>query len=131
VRRLALVVLALAVLWALPGMRGRVSAAALPALEKLGPAGDVVVQPVRRMVAKARATGILRVIAADYNQGRPVPGESDFSRWLQTRLPDETSLDPWGRPYWLQRTRGTITVGSSGPDGRKGTADDVKQTIPF
>jgi hypothetical protein len=131
VRRFAIFIVMLAVVWAIPGFRGRVGAAALPALEKLGPAGAAVAAPLRRTVAKMRTTAILRAMASDYNEGRGVPEERDFPRWIRTRFPDDNHLDPWGNPYWFQRSPRTLVVGSSGPDGRRNTADDVKHSIPF
>jgi hypothetical protein len=130
-RRFAIFVVLLAVVWAIPGFRGRVGAAVLPALEKLGPAGDVAARPLRRTVAKMRTTSIVRTIASDHNEGRGLPEERDFGRWMRTRLPDDNPLDPWGNAYWYERGRGTVTVGSSGSDGRRNTADDVKHSIPF
>jgi len=34
-------------------------------------------------------------------------------------------LDPWGNPYRYEGTAGSYTLGSDGPDGKPGTADDV------
>jgi hypothetical protein len=130
-RKLAGVVVVLAAVWAIPGFRGQATSAALPALERLGPVGEAVGGPVRRVAARTRVTGVLRIIASDYNEGRPIPGERDFQQWMRQRMPDAGTVDPWGNPYWLQRTRGSIGVGSSGADGRRGTADDIKHTIPF
>jgi hypothetical protein len=130
-RRIVAAIVILALIWAVPPVRGRLSAAAVPVLEKLGPVGAVVIEPARRMAAKSKVMGILRVIASDYNEGRPLPEDANFHGWLRQRLPDETGLDPWGNAYWLSRTRGTLTVGSDGPDRRRGTGDDVKHTIPY
>jgi hypothetical protein len=35
--------------------------------------------------------------------------------------------DPWNQPYFGQVTAAGFRLGSAGPDGRKGTADDVVQ----
>lgn len=34
-------------------------------------------------------------------------------------------LDPWGKPYLYNRDENTFSILSNGPDGRKGTADDI------
>ncbi|HUF49807.1 MAG TPA: hypothetical protein VMN60_03180 [Longimicrobiales bacterium] len=130
-RRILIIVVIIAVAWAIPPVRGKLSTGAIPILEKLGPVGDVVITPVRRFSAKSQVTHILRLIANDYNEGRELPDERTFQRWLRRRAPDANANDPWGRPYWLTRGNGTLTVGSSGLDGRKGNGDDVKHTVPF
>jgi hypothetical protein len=130
-RKAAVVVVILALLWAVPGFRGNVAASALPALERLGPVGLYVAKPMRNAAAKVRTTSILRLMASEYNEGKGIPEERDFPRWIQARFPDGNHLDPWGNPYWFQRGRSLLMVGSSGADGRKGTADDVKHSIPF
>ncbi|HSJ24642.1 MAG TPA: type II secretion system protein GspG [Longimicrobiales bacterium] len=130
-KKLVGAVLLLAILWALPGARARISAAALPALDRLGPAGEVIGEPMRRAVARSRAARILRVMASDYANGQALPQEQAFRQWLETRLPDVDPADPWGNAYWYQRTRDMLTVGSNGPDGRRGTDDDITHGLPY
>lgn len=130
-KKIGTLLLILAVIWAVPGLRLRATAAALPVLEKLGPAADFVVTPAREFGAKTRATNILRLIANDYNEGRQPPHPRDFRHWVDQRMGKGSSADPWGRPYWLSIGNGSITVGSDGVDRTRGTADDVKHTIPF
>lgn len=130
-RMLVAAVMLLAVIWAVPGARAQISAAALPALDRMGPAGEFLGEPMRRAVAKSRAARILRVMASDYATGQPLPQEQEFGRWFETRLPDLDRTDPWGNSYWFQRTRDTLTVGSSGPDGRRGTDDDITHDLPY
>lgn len=130
-KKILAVIVLLAVAWAIPPVRGKVTTTALPALEKLGPVADFIVTPARRFAAKSAVTNILRLIANDFNEGRELPEERTFQRWLKRRAPELNPNDPWGRPYWLIRGRGTLTVGSSGVDGRQNTADDVKHTVPF
>jgi hypothetical protein len=130
-RKVIAAVLLLAVVWAVPGGKARVSAFALASLEPLGPRGETVAAPLRQGVARARVAGIVRAVAADYEKTRMLPEPRDFSRWLNVRFKGERDADPWGNPFWMERTRHQITVGSSGPDGRRGTPDDVTQSIPF
>jgi hypothetical protein len=130
-RKAVIFVVVLAVLWAVPGFRGSVAASSLPTLEKLGPVGEFVARPMRRTAATMRTRKILRVMASEYTQGSPIPGVRDFPRWVVARFPDGQHVDPWGSPYWFERTQNMLTVGSSGADGRKGTADDVTHSLPF
>jgi len=124
-------ILVMAVVWAVPGLRAQVSGAALPALDRMGAPGESVAGPLRQGIAKARVAGIVRIIASDYTDQRSLPEERDFQRWLRVRTSEARSIDPWGNPYWMERTRQGITVGSSGPDGRRGTSDDVTHSVPL
>jgi hypothetical protein len=130
-QKIVALILILAVIWAVPALRERIAAATMPALEKLGPAGDVLLNPMRRMSAKNKARAITRQVTIDRNEGRPAPEAQNFRNWITTRMPDETGLDPWGRPYWLDRRAGSLTVGSNGPDGVRNTSDDVSHTVAF
>jgi len=38
--------------------------------------------------------------------------------------------DPWKRPYRYSFTNGAVTLFSSGPDGKAGTADDIRSETP-
>jgi hypothetical protein len=124
-------VIILAFIWAIPSLRGRFSAAAVPVLERLGPVGDFAINPLRRHAAKSKATHLHRVLSSDRDIGRAPPDERDFHVWVQSRIPGEDGLDPWGNPYWVRRSIGSMTVGSNGADGRRGNDDDVVFTAPF
>lgn len=124
-------VIILAFIWAVPSLRGRVSAAALPVIEKLGPVGEFMINPLRRHAAKSGATHLHRVLSNDRDLGRQLPDERDFHEWVRRRIPGDDGLDPWGNPYWVSRSVGSMSVGSSGADGRRGTDDDVVHTAPF
>jgi general secretion pathway protein G len=43
---------------------------------------------------------------------------------------DQLTPDPWGRAYRYACTNDTVALGSCGPDGRPGTADDVAAPEP-
>lgn len=126
----ALVVL-LAIIWAVPALRSRVSAAATPVLERLGPVGDFALNPMRRQAARREAEHFHRVISGDRDAGRAVPEDRMFHDWVRRRIPEEDGLDPWGNPYWIERRINALAVGSDGPDGMRGTDDDVVHTAPF
>ena len=89
--------------------------------------------PIRRYSAGNRADHVLNVIANDRELGRrPPPTDVEaFNDWMQDRIPEETGLDPWGNKYWMQYGENTITIGSNGQDGERGTDDDVTKTAPF
>ncbi len=58
-------------------------------------------------------------------RGLPAQGE-DFQAWLRDNYQGEDSrLDSWDGPYYLEIELGTFRVVSAGPDGERGTADDL------
>lgn len=120
-------VLALAIIWAIPGVRQRIGLAMLPVLEKLGPVGDFAASPVRAFKARNELAFFLRIMQDDDAEGRALPNERTFADWIDRRMPQETGIDPWGQAYWLERRGSTFTVGSSGADAERGTDDDVTQ----
>lgn len=130
--RIIILVVILAVIWALPPVRERLAVAAHPVLVRLGPAGQALIRPAQREAAKKQITSIARAVAAKVEEGnRPLPGS--LQPWIRLNMPELSGSDPWGNAYWLaQSARGsTLIIGSSGPDGERGTADDITQAVPF
>lgn len=130
-KKVGIFIVVMAVIWAVPELRSRVGGIMLPVLEKFGPAADFIVDPIRGYSAKNKITHTLRVIESDYNRGIQPPAPGAFNEWMRRRMPGESGLDPWGDPYWMQRGQGTLTIGSNGPDGTAGTADDVTSESSF
>jgi hypothetical protein len=125
-------IIVLAVIWAVPGLRNRVGVLALPLLERLGPVGERVAEPVENWKAKNQVKFYLRMIRDDATEGRPLPDARGFTQWTRRRFAEETGLDPWGNAYWLTRSGArTVTVGSNGADGELGTPDDVSESATF
>jgi hypothetical protein len=127
-KKILVLVVVLAFIWAIPPLRTRVSAAALPVLVKLGPVGEFMITPARNYEARQDAGHFSRVMVRDRAQGREVPEERGFQDWLLRRIPEESGLDPWGSPYWMERALDGLRVGSDGADGERGTSDDVTHT---
>lgn len=124
-KKAVFLVLALAIIWAIPGVRQRIGVAMLPVLERLGPVGEIAANPVRAFQARNDLSFILRIMHDDRTEGRRLPDERSFMDWIDQRMPQETGIDPWGNEYWLRRQGTTYIVGSSGPDGVRDTKDDV------
>lgn len=129
-KKIMTVVLVLALITAIRPVRERVGAAAIPLLEKLGPAGAGLLNPARNMGAKAQTAEIARLLMNERQEGRPMPTQRGFQEWLMRRSGDRDLLtDPWGEPYWLAIERNVVTVGSSGADRTRNTADDVTRQL--
>jgi len=126
-KKILTLILVLALIMAIPPLRMRLGAASVPLLERLGPVGAGLLDPARRMGARARTSAIMNMLLNEREEGREPPSERNFQAWLQRADEGETGLDPWGRPYWLGRERSVLIVGSSGPDRQRGTEDDITQ----
>jgi len=60
----------------------------------------------------------------DWRLGREEGFPSNWEGWLR-RDYSGVPEDPWGNQYYLQPGRRDYSVGSMGPDGVRGTEDDV------
>src|SRR5690606_1857919 len=126
-KRAIFAVLALAIIWAVPGVRERIGVALLPVFERLGPVGEKVANPVRAFQARNDLTFFIRMMQEDETEGRQVPDARRFGEWIERRLPQESGVDPWGSAYWMRRRGNHVTVGSNGVDMESGTDDDIVQ----
>lgn len=127
--KIILFVIILAVIWALPPVRARLAEVAHPVLERMGPVGEAMIRPAQREAAKKQVTSIVRALAADLQEGSPPPTAAAFQPWMRRRMPELSGRDPWDNAYWAEYRRDTLYVGSNGPDGVRGTADDITQTV--
>ena len=130
-KKFGIFIVLLALAWAIPPARMRLTAFAAPVLHKLGPVGDKLLSPTRRYATQNEVTAIARMIANDQDEGRQLPEERTFNYWLVRRVRSEDGIDVWGNKFWMKRTQKIVTVGSNGPDGERGTKDDVSHTANF
>lgn len=131
-KKILIAIVVLALIWAIPSVRSRVATTAIPMLERLGPVGAAVLNPVRRSATHHEVVGIARVMRDDKEEGKPLPDETqNFTDWLRRRIVHEDGKDVWGTPFWIRLTGITVQVGSSGPDRKRGTKDDVTHTTKF
>ncbi|MEX0906724.1 MAG: type II secretion system protein GspG [Gemmatimonadota bacterium] len=130
--RIVAIILVVAIIFAVPPLRARGAVLMEPVIERLGPVGDAIANPIRRYSANNKVKHVLNVIDNDRELGRrPPPKDPEaFNPWMRRRVPEDTGLDPWGNQYWMQYGDRTVTIGSNGPDGVRGTEDDVAETAP-
>lgn len=118
--------------WAWEPTRVRMILAARPALERMGPIGEKAITPIQRYNTKTELTFIADQIQMAKTEGREVPDANTFQKWLKKQLKTKNQgRDPWDHPYYLIQLGSTLTVGSIGEDGERGTDDDIKSSIPF
>ena len=130
-KKILVLVIVLAIIWAVPGLRHRIGVAALPLLERLGPVGERLATPVHNFKVRNQASFYLRIMRDDMTEGRQLPDARTFAQWAARRFPAESATDPGGNAYWLKRDGRTYTVGSNGADGQRDTDDDVTDSATF
>jgi len=88
---------------------------------------EPVLTPVLRWGTTNEVERIVEDLQNEVRTGRGLPqrGE-DFRRWMRENYQGESSrFDSWGSPYVLVLRRGSFQVLSPGPDGERGTPDDI------
>lgn len=118
--------------WAWEPTRVRMIVAAKPVLERMGPFGEKAITPIQRYNTQTEISFITDQISLAKTEGRDVPDARSFQRWMQKRIVTKNQgRDPWNRPYYLVHVGSLLTVGSVGEDGKRGTDDDIKKSVPF
>lgn len=119
-----------AVVWAIPQSRAKLMEVLHPVFDRLGPAGEKAATPMRNYTARTQIAAITTNLKQRHEEGRQIPTVREFVVWLRTHPPsDKKEFDPWGNPYFMTKTGRTYTVGSDGPDGVRGTVDDVTKSV--
>lgn len=127
-----IIVVLLGFAWGYPATRARMNAMLEPIVARVAPRAEGLLNPMRKSGARREITFILREIAQNRNMGRELPDARGFRLWVRQHVESvEDGLDPWESPYYLLRSRGTITVGSPGVDRTPSTGDDIRVTVPI
>jgi hypothetical protein len=119
-RLILLVFAAFAVAMAVPSSRQRIQ--------------DDVFTPIRDDIGARLVPRRLRAMGdqldARYGRGEGLPNPDAFDTWLRVYY-SGPELDPWGRSWYLTERRSSYTIGTMGPDGQRGTEDDIFETRNF
>ena len=93
---------------------------------------DNVFTPITDDIGRRLVPRRLRAMAdqLDVRVGRGEGLPQSFESWLRSYY-SGPEVDPWGNPWYLAPARSTYTVGSTGPDGQRGTGDDLTETRSF
>lgn len=131
-KKIGIVIVVLALIWAVTPLRTRFLLAIAPALARMGPVGERLSAPIHAISANSELTQIQHELRNDRNAARPLPADAEFREWVARRSTYERDgLDPWGMEYYLVPGDATVTVGSNGPDRQRDTEDDIKQTTSY
>lgn len=132
-RKLLLVLLAVTVVTsAVPPLRARVAPAVSPVLgppatyvwDQVRALGTWTVDSIYRWSVKRDVSAITEQLRDHLATGEALPNPSNFSDFLlRNRMAG--AIDPWGEPYYLEVGSDSLFVGSAGPDGERGTDDDL------
>ena len=125
-KKIVIGVVLLGFAWSVPEVRARTATAVAPALGVLGPVGDRMQEPMRDYQADTDLKFLADQLEIDQTYGRPLPSAGPaFTEWMLKRKgAGDRGKDPWGNLYWMDRSGGSIQLGSNGRDGTRGTADD-------
>lgn len=110
---LGLALLALAVAMAVPASRDRIVDQLRPIKDRVG----------ARLVPR-RIDAMADQLDVRLGRGEGLP--DNFEGWLR-RDYSGSEFDPWDNIYYLATSRRSYVVGSKGPDGVQGTADDIRE----
>lgn len=126
---IGIVILALGAGFGIPSVRAKLVPVFAPITNKFGGVGDKMGEPAKKWAAKNEANVLLRKLAEEQTRGKPMPTPTEFTTWVKANTKaGKKGMDPWGRPYYLIKTGGSVTVGSPGPDQTRNTPDDIRVT---
>lgn len=90
-----------------------------------------VVDPALRWSATNELRTVLRSLRETSMQMGQLPDPARFHAYvMQKHVSGRGGYDPWGSPYYLIVTQDSLIGGSAGPDRVRGTADDVRVSVP-
>jgi len=94
--------------------------------ERARPQVEAAMNPMYVWNVRNEVKELQHVVTREVSMGNALPKPRDFQKFLVQREGEGSALDSWGQPYYLQVTRRSYLVGSSGPDRRRNTADDIR-----
>lgn len=97
-----------------------------PLREKARPQLETALNPLYGWTVRNEVKDLQRLVARELALTGNMPKPTEFERFIASRQGPGAALDSWGQPYYLALTRRTYTVGSSGPDRTRNTADDIR-----
>ena len=105
-----LLIVALGVALAIPSTRARIT--------------EPVIERINLEITPRRLEMIATRLEEERGLGRPIPDSEALGTWL-LRNTSLSAEDPWGNRYFVQQRSDGFIVGSNGPDGERGTPDDM------
>ena len=123
-------VVALGAAYSIPPIRERIDAPTARAWAQITPHFRFITDRVRGRLAEREETAIVTFLRDEHALGHALPEADGFQAWMQQHV--SVGRDPWDSQYFLvTKENGSLAVGSSGPDGKRGTPDDILTPCPF
>lgn len=87
-----------------------------------------VLNPMFTMATRSEMDKIAREVQTMDRTRGGLPDPRDFESWLETRYTGDAMRDSWGNVYVLVVRQDEFDILSFGPDGLRGTPDDIVLT---
>jgi len=96
-------------------------------VERAGP----VIDPVLEMSTEREMNRIANDLKTYQRENfERLPSERQFRVWVEDQYSGNGGLDAWGSAYEYRLERDVLELRSFGPDGLRGTTDDIVMTRP-
>lgn len=89
-------------------------------VDTLSPFADAI----KWKIVPRRLEAMADQLAVRVQRGAGLPTGNQWAGWLRRDYTSKTT-DPWGNTWYLQPERRGFSVGTMGPDGVRGTDDDM------
>jgi hypothetical protein len=85
-----------------------------------------VLQPMLFWNAEREIEELSRAVRREQRTTYRLPPTRQWSAWLATNFMGDTATDPWGTTYSYQAWPDSFAIRSDGPDGERGSHDDLR-----
>ena len=85
-----------------------------------------VIQPMLVWNAEREIEELSRGVRREQRQTYQLPPTRQWSAWLATNFTGDAATDPWGTTYSYQAWADSFAIRSHGPDGERGSQDDLR-----
>ena len=92
-----------------------------------------VLQPVLIWSAEREMEELSRSVRREARETYQLPQTRAWRAWLVANFTGDGATDPWGKTYSYQAWADSFAIRSDGPDGERGSGDDLRisRSRPF
>ena len=87
-----------------------------------------ILNPYLMWSAEREIEEISRSVRRQARETYEIPRTRDWSNWLTINFTGDATTDPWGKTYTYQAWADSFMIRSYGPDGERGSTDDLRVT---
>jgi hypothetical protein len=85
-----------------------------------------VLQPMLIWNAEREMEELSRVVRREARETYQLPPTRQWGAWLVANFTADAATDPWGTTYSYQAWADSFAIRSDGPDGDRGSVDDLR-----